>query len=290
MITSSPVLAQRDSVAMSKVYAELGLSAAHNCDEDLELRKKAYTSHIVYGDIARFQRDFLLHTFYKKLIKGDRTECAVIVDEVDNMLLDNGNNMLYLSHCVPGVDLLDSLLIFIQNEIYSPLFNGDNIENGLSSAQEEFSNQNIKRKILTDLFGQLNFEDFCSVLKKANMKETSLTAAYEKLIKANIIDSDGYLMIHTQSDLNRLDKILDSIGASYVELIKTCFSVILSRERRIELPVYLRSFAKLHLDELIESSKQALFMEQDTSYVVDLDHTRKVNITKFLILFYFFLV
>ena len=105
IITSSPVLAQRDADEMASLYVELGLNVANNCSEDLEERKKAYTTDIVYGDIARFQRDYLLHTFYKKPIKGDRTQVAVIVDEVDNMLLDNGNNMLYLSHSVPGMDL-----------------------------------------------------------------------------------------------------------------------------------------------------------------------------------------
>ncbi|CAF1611697.1 unnamed protein product, partial [Didymodactylos carnosus] len=90
IITSSPVLAQRDADVMRSLYAKFNLTVGHNCDEDVEKRKKAYESHIVYGDIARFQRDYLLHTFYKKNVLGDRTRDAVVVDEVDNMLLDNG--------------------------------------------------------------------------------------------------------------------------------------------------------------------------------------------------------
>lgn len=40
VITSSPVLAERDAKEMSLLYNQLGLSVAHNCSEDLEERKK----------------------------------------------------------------------------------------------------------------------------------------------------------------------------------------------------------------------------------------------------------
>lgn len=276
MITSSPVLAQRDSAEMREIYEKLGLTVSHNCSEDLESRKKAYTAHVVYGDIARFQRDYLLHTFYKKLIKGDRTQCGVIVDEVDNMLLDNGNNMLYLSHSVPGIDLLDSLLIFIQHQMHTPLYTGQ--KNNMESVQSEFENASIKKKVLADLFGQFTLADLKCCLKIAGFNESKLAAIYEKLILGNIIDAEGYLQIFGLDELEKINKILESIiHLCYIEIIQTCLSVVLQRERVIELPVYLRGFAKLHLDELIENSKQALFMEPDTSYVVDVDRTERAS-------------
>ncbi|CAF4341150.1 unnamed protein product, partial [Rotaria magnacalcarata] len=43
------------------------------------------------------------------------------------------------------------------------------------------------------------------------------------------------------------------------------------------MPVYLRTFAKLHLDELIENCKHALFLEANTGYVVDVDRTGKMT-------------
>ena len=269
---------------MTEIYTELGLTVAHNCSEDMESRKRAYGANIVYGDIARFQRDFLLHTFYKRLLKGDRTQSAVIVDEVDNMLLDNGNNMLYLSHSVPGLDLLDSLLIYIQHHIHSPLLhNGD--ETNPDGVPHELDSATIKRHILAELFGQFTLGDLTVVLKNANVNETSLAAAYQKLVKEGVIDSDGYLQIQTRSELDKCDAALKgSLNDCYIQLVKTCVEIVLARERRIALPKHLRHFAKLHLDELIENAKQALlFMETDTSYVVDVDHTGKNSVLEPLV-------
>ncbi|CAF1664350.1 unnamed protein product [Rotaria magnacalcarata] len=274
IITSSPVLAQRDAAEMAEIYIELGLNVADNCNEDLEARKKAYTADIVYGDIARFQRDHLLHTFYKKPLKGDRTQVAVIVDEVDNMLLDNGNNMLYLSHSIPGMDLLDSLIIFIQQKIYSPIYTGD--KKNLEQMQEQFDNATIKKKVLADIFGLFSIEDLKAVIK-SSMSDTKILSLYEKLIQDKIIDSDGYLKIHRHNQLKMIDETLKYIDGAFIYRIKACFAVILSRERFIEMPVYLRTFAKLHLDELIENCKHALFLEANTGYVVDVDRTGKMT-------------
>lgn len=275
IITSSSVLAQRDVRDLFQLYVNLGLDVAHNCDENLEARKKAYTADIVYGDIAHFQRDYLLHTFYKKTLRGDRTRVAVIVDEVDNMLLDNGNNMLYLSHNVPGMNLLDSVLIFIQQQIYNPIYTGE--KNTVEKMQEQFDNANIARTVLADIFGQFSLNDVQQLVKK-NLNEAQISAMFEKLIEKQVIDADGYLKIHRHDQLQLINEALRSIDDDVlINRIQTCFAVILSRERRIELPAYLRQFVRLHLDELIENCKQALFLEPDTGYVVDVDHTRKLS-------------
>jgi preprotein translocase subunit SecA len=281
IITSSPVLAQRDSEEMASLYAELNLDVAHNCSEDLEERKRAYTSHVVYGDIGRFQRDHLLHTFYKKPLKGDRTQVAVIVDEVDNMLLDNGNNMLYLSHSVPGIDLLDSLLVFIQQRVHSPIYNGDKAD--LVSMQRQFDNATIKKCILADLFGHFSLADLNAIVR-FRLAENEIAEIYDKLIRSNAIDPDGYLKIHSFEQLAVIDEALKStVGIEFIKQIKACFCVILSRERSIELPLYLRNFAKLHLDELIENCKNSLFLEPNTGYVVDVDRTGKASGTEPLV-------
>lgn len=96
IITSSALLAIRDSVKNSSeggvrdIYEAFGLDVAHNCNPDEAARTRAYNAHVVYGELANYQRDYLLHTFYNKNIKGSRTYDFVIVDEVDCMLLDRG--------------------------------------------------------------------------------------------------------------------------------------------------------------------------------------------------------
>uniref|UniRef100_A0A914DIL7 Chloroplast protein-transporting ATPase n=1 Tax=Acrobeloides nanus TaxID=290746 RepID=A0A914DIL7_9BILA len=76
VITSSHVLAKRDAdfnkdnqEGMGDLYAYFGVKVGHNCDEDSEIRRKAYQSClVVYGDLGNFQRDFLLDTYYNKNI------------------------------------------------------------------------------------------------------------------------------------------------------------------------------------------------------------------------------
>ena len=274
IITSSPVLSERDVPNSSELYVNLGLKVAYNCDENLEARKTAYTADIVYGDIARFQRAYLLHTYYKKTLRGDRTRAAVIVDEVDNMLLDNGNNMLYLSHNVPGMNLLDSVLIFIQQQIYNPIYTGK--KNTVEKMQEQFDNASIARAVLADIFGQFSLNDLHRLVKK-NLNDAQIGVIFDKLIDKQVIDADGYLKLHRHDQLQLINEALRSIDGALINQIQACFAVILSRERRIELPAYLRPFVRLHLNELIENCKQALLLEPDTSYVVDVDHTRKLS-------------
>jgi len=114
IITSSSVLAKRDAEESRKFYEFMGLSVENNCDEEavksLETRKKRYECDILYGDIASFQRDSLLNSpFFNQDILGSRTTCCLIVDEVDSMLLDKGDVMLYLSQNIPELNMLKQL-------------------------------------------------------------------------------------------------------------------------------------------------------------------------------------
>ncbi|KAE9548231.1 hypothetical protein FO519_008556, partial [Halicephalobus sp. NKZ332] len=269
IITSSPVLAKRDVEDLKPIYSAMGISVAHNCDEDLESRKKAYTADIVYGDMARFQRDYLLHTFYKKSILGDRTRVAVIVDEVDNMMLDNGNNMLYLSHNVPGMNLLDSLLIFIQEQVFAPIYNGEKITE--DTLRERFDSKKIQQNILEDIFGIFTEEDLLKIAPR--LPKDQISSLYKKLIEKKVVDTESYLNIYKEDELSKIDEAWKIMGENFRNIVKSCFSIIFQREKKIQLPNYLRSFVKLHLDTLIENCKIAFFMKPNTEYVVDVDRT-----------------
>ncbi|EFX76442.1 hypothetical protein DAPPUDRAFT_55061, partial [Daphnia pulex] len=113
VIISNDVLALRDSnmsVAdggLRNIYEYFKVKVANNCSHTEDDRVKAYDSAVVYGELANFQRDYLLDSFYGCNIRGDRTFDLVIIDEVDCLLLDRGNNTLYLSHDIPGRLLVD---------------------------------------------------------------------------------------------------------------------------------------------------------------------------------------
>ncbi|KZS17730.1 Uncharacterized protein APZ42_016244, partial [Daphnia magna] len=107
VITSNDLLAIRDSnlsVAeggLKDLYEYFGVEVENNCSQSEDDRKASYTAKVVYGQLANFQRDFLLDEFYGRNIREYRGFSHVIIDEVDCMLLDQGNNTLYLSHDIP---------------------------------------------------------------------------------------------------------------------------------------------------------------------------------------------
>ncbi|CAF0892686.1 unnamed protein product [Adineta ricciae] len=264
VITSSPVLAARDVEKMQPLFKILRITASHNCDEQLDARKLAYKSQIVYGDMQHFQRDCLLHSFYKQNILGDRKKQCVIVDEVDNMLLDNGNNMLYLSHNVAGMETLMSLFVFLHREVNVPLHG--------EQQYTQFDTNIIRRKVLADMFGYI---DKPSLEKLRPDMKIDVNRVWQRLIERNIIDRDGLLQIQSRKELpDNLLEILEAVvtNKSFATQVKDYIVVILHRERLIQVPRYLHFFVLRHLNEFIENTKRAMFMQHNKEYVVDVDH------------------
>lgn len=100
-------------------FALVGLTSAHNCHHASDDRRKAYTSPIVYGDVASFQGDRLeseLSTSTKSIVGErykDMSKCCLVVDEVDSMCLDKAKDVLYLSHSIDGLKWLETVFIYI---------------------------------------------------------------------------------------------------------------------------------------------------------------------------------
>uniref|UniRef100_A0A914PYW7 Chloroplast protein-transporting ATPase n=1 Tax=Panagrolaimus davidi TaxID=227884 RepID=A0A914PYW7_9BILA len=273
IITSSSVLAKRDSEELTDIYKEFDLTVSHNCDENTEKRKISYKANVVYGDIASFQRDYLLHTFYKKNILGDRQRKIVIVDEVDNMLLDNGNNMLYLSHQVAGMERMDSLFVFIHKLVHMPLINS---QMKTKEIEVEFDTKMIKEKVMIDLTGKLDIK----YLDDKILTDKIVQTAWNKLVELEIINRDGYLNKLSDAGFELVKKDLEAeLGKCcpqpLVSRILVCLKVIVNRERFISVPDYLKDFCILHLDEYIESCKKSMFLKHKNEYVIDVDHTRE---------------
>ncbi|XP_037949528.1 uncharacterized protein LOC119680670 [Teleopsis dalmanni] len=153
IVTSSYVLAKRDSETNKDIYNLFGFDVSHNCSEDIEKRKEIYScNQIVYGDLSNFQRDYLLDRFYGKNILGHHDFANIIVDEVDSMLLDKGNNMLYLTHDIADLDKLSSVFIYIWQWIKRPVKNSDDFIS-------LFDTEAIKESVLNELYGYVKKED-----------------------------------------------------------------------------------------------------------------------------------
>nr|XP_049465269.1 uncharacterized protein LOC125906394 isoform X1 [Anopheles coluzzii]XP_049465270.1 uncharacterized protein LOC125906394 isoform X1 [Anopheles coluzzii]XP_049465271.1 uncharacterized protein LOC125906394 isoform X1 [Anopheles coluzzii] len=256
IITSSSVLAQRDAVTNNDIYELFGLSAYHNCSEQIEERKEAYScNQIIYGGLGNFQRDYLFDRFYGKHVVGNRSFENVIVDEVDSMLLDKGNNMIYLSHDIAGMDKLKSVYLFIWQMVNTP-----------TDLPEDVHMEAVKRSVLSDMYAIIQKEDIQS-LDNA-LGKSNVLGLWERLVKSGIINDAGRLQTEA-IDSNKLEKVLTPDFTQYKDRLSFLLTSCLERETCIKIPNYLKAFVERHLDSWISSAITALYMVPGQYYVVD---------------------
>ena len=222
IVTSSPMLAIRDTKEWSGFFAKFGLTARaafpiglSKCktpDEMDALLASAYEANIVYGTVGNFAADTLRQEFEKKHIRGDRGFDAVIVDEVDYMTLDNGVQVTFLSHATSGMRHVEQVLASIWNMVCGcrPV---DDTESG--EMLWFTSVQHFHKAAVSALVGSESNENFNAweVLKPAlNLGYMTATdfknlTLYEALIaKGTAADTTKE---HAQ---NLIDKIMSKIG------------------------------------------------------------------------------
>ena len=121
VVTSSCVLAQRDMKTNQPLFALFNLETATNSDEEsrktTESRKKSYNHHVVYGDVGSFQADILSDEFFDEEIRMGRGCNCLILDEVDSMMLDKCQHVLYLSHPINELGFLRDIFLHIWNAV-----------------------------------------------------------------------------------------------------------------------------------------------------------------------------
>ena len=105
VVTSSPILAVRDAQEWKEFFEYFGVTVTHNTDLNRaegvkmdDVKTECYKKQVVYGTVGTFAGDILRQEFeYKKIREGRRSD-AIIVDEVDMLMLDEGVQFTYLSH------------------------------------------------------------------------------------------------------------------------------------------------------------------------------------------------
>ncbi|CAF4416357.1 unnamed protein product, partial [Didymodactylos carnosus] len=115
VITSSPVLAERDSKLKLKLFKMFNLTCSDNNDKTVYLhgRKDCYTADIVYGEVSQFQFDTLRDEYSMLGTLGDRKCEIAIVDEVDSMLIDDSSKIARLSSTAAGMDYFQVFYVYI---------------------------------------------------------------------------------------------------------------------------------------------------------------------------------
>lgn len=264
IITSSSVLAKRDAETNRDIFNLFGINVSHNCSEDAEKRRMVYSGNpVVYGDLANFQRDYLLDRFYQKQILGDRNFQNVIVDEVDSMLLDKGNNMLYLSHNLADFDKLESVYIFIWQWINRPA-------RDYADLKHAFDADAIKEAIMWNIHGMIKPEDIEKLDSK--LSDGDKRIIWERLVEAGLVEYNSKLCVK-EIDKQVVKDLLKPEFERYADRMNYLIQECIEREKHIHIPNHLVSFVEQHLDSWITSAITAFYMQPGRDYVVDVDRS-----------------
>ncbi|XP_016383692.1 protein translocase subunit SecA-like [Sinocyclocheilus rhinocerous] len=110
IISSSPVLAERDAKEWFSFYKRLNITVDANIDKSETELKKCYECQVVYGTTVSFAADWLRQHFLRQDVRPNREFQCVIVDEVDSLMLDKGLEVVYLSTEIPLMESLNAIL------------------------------------------------------------------------------------------------------------------------------------------------------------------------------------
>lgn len=114
ILTSSPVLAERDKNEWQAFYGKLDVKVDCNTNkQNAECLQVCYKSQVVYGTPEKFAGDWLTQRFERTDIFGQAAFQCAIVDEEDSILLDKALHVIYISSEMPALQHLNSLLAFI---------------------------------------------------------------------------------------------------------------------------------------------------------------------------------
>ncbi len=117
LITSSKALAIPQAEEAQKLVECFGFRVCTICDEACDKsedeRKRRYANNdIFFGDLGSFQRDLLLTEYMGKDIRPRQSD-RLIGDEIDSMLIDNADKVLYISHLILDFVHLRTLFVAI---------------------------------------------------------------------------------------------------------------------------------------------------------------------------------
>jgi len=111
IMTSNPILAERDYNNNLEIFEMLGVDVGLiKHEQNIEEKKETYKKSIVYSDSHEMVFDYLrdLHEINKDK-KVHNCHDTLIIDEVDNVLLDQGATPIVLSNNQPSGDNYDNI-------------------------------------------------------------------------------------------------------------------------------------------------------------------------------------
>ena len=183
ILTSSPVLAERDSRQNQQFFAAFGLTCdfCHEDDDTINdsFSYQCYNKDIGYGTVLSFAGDYLRTSFIGTKGRGERKFESIIIDEIDNICIDNIMNQTQLLDNFKGYKFLEYFYLFIYYNLQQicrdesrinnilPEKNKTRIISKLLNKFNEFYNKNLHSKRIIypnhlDNFIQKRKEDWCN--------------------------------------------------------------------------------------------------------------------------------
>jgi preprotein translocase subunit SecA len=222
-ITEHPFRARQCCVAdelheyVFRMIKECGLE--HHVPEPQDETQKlqeSYRSDILCGDLQSFMRAHLLTEFYGKNITQNRKAFA-IMDEVDR-LLDEMQDILYLSHDIPDMHHLTSLLAAIWQGVNQPACAEETEENiaGLTAfflTRLSPGNCSIREQMEGKILIPLHLEDFVkrrlsTWIRSAYIAKNGLSRDGEYIVAKVGEDGKGVYLVDRDTGVTSRNKEL----------------------------------------------------------------------------------
>ena len=251
VITSSPVLAERDAKQKAKLYRMFGLTCSDNNDNTVYLKgaKECYKADIVYGELSQFQFD-MLRDNYSKLGTLGRRQCTTAgVDEVDSMLIDDSSKIARLSSMVAGMDHFQAIYVIIWQRLIS-----------ITEKIMMFHNQ------LYFIDGKVGFENERITLEFADSDNNDIL---------KIPDLKSYLQ--NTEDISRIGEV---VGDDVDEYLKKSLEKYLDcqlNENRVYIPSNFTQYLEKQKSKWIVNAIVALNYHENVHYVVQDGHIKPVD-------------
>ncbi|CAF2102630.1 unnamed protein product [Rotaria magnacalcarata] len=250
VITSSPVLAERDSKQKMKLFKMFHLTCSDNNDKTIYLYgpKDCYTADIVYGEVSQFQFDTLRDQYSMLGTLGKRKSEIAIVDEVDSMLIDDSSKIARLSSTAAGMDYFQVIYVYIWQR--------------LLTVKERFIMFNNTMYMVN---GKVEFENGKIVLEYLDDNNN--------IVK--ISDLESYV-----SNNNDISDIGEVINGDLDDYLKKCLDEYLAsliNEKKVEIPKNYKEFYVTQKPKWIHNAIEALNYQENIHYVVQEGQIKPVD-------------
>jgi preprotein translocase subunit SecA len=250
VITSSPVLAERDSKQKMKLFKMFHLTCSDNNDKTVYLygRKDCYTADIVYGEVSQFQFDTLRDQYSMLGTLGNRKCEIAIVDEVDSMLIDDSSKIARLSSTAAGMDYFQVIYVYIWQR--------------LLTVKERFIMFNNTMYMVN---GKVGFENGKILLEYLDDNNN--------IIK--ISDLESY--VSKNKDISDIGEVINGDLDDYLKKCLDEYLASLISEKKLEIPKNYKEFYETQKPKWIHNAIEALNYQENIHYVVQEGQIKPVD-------------